>query len=311
MPGAALASLVRTGDVSPAGGRFVAFPAVTGVRSAARTALAFLGSVSGGPSGVFVAWPSAVVAAALEGGVDGAGNTFCGFRQVGGPPLVDFPDATRVWPVVVSFVAMTDAGGCASGATGSALYLTDGESPILVARTGDPAPIAGAVFAGFVGDVASAFVNGIPRVLFQARLRGARRGTGLFLWTGAGAAVETVALSGDPVPGTTGRLGRLDDVFLGDSEISEPVSMFRAAVRRAHERAGAFLYFPCCGNGPLVLDSSAVPTDQFGTGARFGRFRAFGAAAGTGVAALLATVHDGIAPASKTAVLRCTEVFDP
>ncbi len=148
--------------------------------------VAFLATVTGGTvtRGIFVDAGGTQTAIALTGdAAPGAGGTYSSF----GDPSINGSGETAFFAVV--------SGGSAS----AGMFIDSGGSQTAVALVGDLAPGAGGgTYAGF-GDHS---LNASGDLAFFASISGGTVSSGIFL--ASGGTHTTVALAGDPAPGTGG-----------------------------------------------------------------------------------------------------------
>ena len=192
-PGGSVAEVTRTGALSPAGGAFTSLR-VIGVGGAGT--VAFRGSVSSGPDGLFSWDGNALGRIAVVGDASPAGGAFTS----------------------LGLGTMNDAGVCAFGAdisSGPRAGIFRAVVSALttlrpVALEGDATPIGG-TFEAFATSLA---VNAGGEVAFRATLRGLDvPSAGVFV-AAAGGSLASVVAVGEPT--AVGKLVRLREIALAD-----------------------------------------------------------------------------------------------
>ncbi len=246
----ALFAVARTGDVAPSGGVYESFDGVSRINAAGD--VAFLATVSGGPSGIFRydAGAMTVVSVALVGDATLDGREICSFVA----PAVGL-GATGTAFQVDTKVSCIDA--LEPDLVG--VYRDTGVGIDRVALAGDATPIAGATYSGFLGDPD---LNASDQVLVRATITGAASGTGLFLFDPVGPTTTAIARTRDPAP-TGGSLRTITEPSLTDGARAG----FRANVAPDPDHEGIFLYDGV--DEAVVTRLSAVPVGIYLPGSRY------------------------------------------
>lgn len=243
-------AVVRTGDAAPGGGTYATFDGVSRIDAAGN--VAFLATVDGGPSGIFL-WDAGTMTVASIARVGDAtldGREICSFVA----PAVGL-GATRTAFQVVTKVACADA--LETELVG--VYRDTGLGIDRVALQGDATPIGGTTYANFLGDPD---LNESDQVLFRATITGSAKGTGLFLFDATGPTTTTLARTGEVAP-TGGFLRTITEPNL----TNEPRAGFRANVAPDPDHEGIFLYDGT--DEAVVTRLSPVPTGIFLPGSRY------------------------------------------
>jgi hypothetical protein len=278
---------IATG-VSPGGGNFEDFPAVSLVNALRQ--ISFVATVSGGPGGVFrydgVA--NTVSTVALVGGSAGGGRTFCEFSSVA---LGD--------SAATAFIGETQVDCLNNSETPvNGLFLEKGGTIRTVALEGGVTPIGGTTYSKLLEPPDA---NLLDRALFRSQVTGSVNVTGAFLSDPNGVVTDAVVTTGEIAPGAPGgTLSKLDIVRLANDD-----SVFlKATIKGAAAKAGIFRFDP---NGEaLLLRTDPPPTDLFGAGSVYRMFSRMQAAKDASSFVLVAKVKDTVAPKGKTGVFRCT-----
>ena len=234
-----------TGDAAPGGGSFDTFDGVARINASGD--VAFLATVSGFPTGVFV--------------YDGGTMTIASIARVG--------DATLDGREICSFVAPSvGLGGsltafqvgtkvsCANALEPElyGIYRDTGAGIDRVALQGDATPIGGNVYDDFLGDPD---LNEIDQVLFRATITGTLKSTGLFLFDAVGPTTITVVRTGDAAATVGGFLRTITEPNLTNGAQAG----FRANLGNTPAKEGIFLYDGV--DEAVVTKSSTVPTGLF------------------------------------------------
>ncbi len=234
-----------TGDPAPGGGSFDTFDGVARINAAGD--VAFLATVSGGPTGVFV--------------YDGGTMTIASIARVG--------DATLDGREICSFVAPSVGlgGSLTAFQVGTKVSCANALEPELygiyrdtglgidrVALQGDPTPILGNTYDDFLGDPD---MNETDQVLFRATITGTLKSTGLFLFDAAGPTTITVVRTGDAAAGVGGFLRTITEPNLTNGAQAG----FRANLGSSAAKEGIFLYDGV--DEAVVTRSSPVPVGIF------------------------------------------------
>ena len=247
--GGGLLSAARTGQASPAGGTFETFSDVSDVNDDGD--IAFIAQVSGGPSGVFVYDVSAnsVSAVATVGQATGGGKTFCSFVNValGGGGRA-------------AFQAVTETICAVSNDPTTSIFQRQLLGFAVVATEGGPSPIAGTTYAKLF-DIDS---NSNDDVGFRAKLGGAAPGTAVFLFDPSGPTTTTLVHTGDTAPVSGGSIKTI--AHIGGISNTNAVA-FRGKVTHGTAKQGVFVFDGS--DDAAVLNTSTVPTDQWGTTAAY------------------------------------------
>ena len=280
---------VATG-VSPGGGNFSDFPAVSLLNT--QRAIAFVATVNGGPNGVFLydGVANTVSTVVLAGGSAGGGRTFCSFTSVA---LADSPPGSAT----TAFIGETQVDCSDTLETPlTGVFVALGSNITSIAQEGDSTPIGGTTYASFLSPPD---VNGLDHVLFRAKVTGSLNATGAFLADPAGPTVTTVVTTGEVAPGG-GTIGKLDVARLA----SDDAVFLKATIKGAPAKAGIFRYAPS--GEALLLRTDPPPTDQFGPGSIYRMFSRLQIAVDGSRFVLVARVKDTVLPMAKTGVFRCT-----
>ncbi len=243
-------AVARTGDVAPGGGTYASFDGVARIDAAGD--VAFLARVDGGPSGVFL-WDAGTMTAASRVRVGDAtldGREICSFVA----PAVGRGATTTAFQVGTKVSCVDPFETELIG-----VYRDAGLGIERVALAGDPTPIAGATYAGFLGDPD---LNASDQVLFRATLAGAVGGTGLFLYDPVGPTLTALARTKDAAP-TGGTLRTITEPSLTDGARAG----FRANVAPDPDHEGIFLYDGV--DEAVVTRLSFVPVGVFPAGSRY------------------------------------------
>lgn len=280
--------VARTGDAAPGGGNYASFDGLARINAAGD--VAFLASVSGGASGIFL-WDAGTMTIASIARVGDAtldGREICSFvaPAVGlGATATAFQVGTKV---SCADVFETEIIG---------VYRATGLGIERVALAGDATPVAGTTYSGFLGDPDS---NASDQVLFRATLAGAASGTGLFLWDAAGPTTTVVARKGDAAP-TGGALKTITEPSLTDGSRAG----FRANVAPDADHEGIFLYDGV--DEAVVTRLSTVPTGVFLPGSKYQKiFEEIGVSrSGTWVTYSATVKQPPGSGGAKTGLFRC------
>jgi hypothetical protein len=236
----AMFAVALAGGAAPSGGFYATFDGVSRINAAGD--IAFLATVSGGASGIFVydAGTMTTSAAALVGDATLDGREICSFVE----PAVGLGATTTAFQVVTKV-------SCANALEPDlvGVYRTTGLGIGRVALTGDATPIGGTTYAGFLGDPD---LNASDEVLFRATITGTVRGTGLFLFDPVGPITTTVVRTGDSTP-VGGFLRTITEPSLTD----DARAGFRANIGKDADHEGIFLYDGV--DEAVVTRSSTVP----------------------------------------------------
>ncbi|MCC6847022.1 MAG: hypothetical protein IT294_00875 [Deltaproteobacteria bacterium] len=243
-------AVARLGDAAPGGGTYATFDGLARIDAAG--AVAFLATVAGGPSGVFLwdAGSMTTTSIARVGDATLDGREICSFVA----PAVGL-GATATAFQVGTKVSCADA----FEAELVGVYRDTGFGIDRVALAGDATPVPGTTYAGFLGDPD---LNASDQILFRATLTGAASGTGLFLFDPAGPATTTLARTGDAAP-TGGGLRTITEPSLTDGARAG----FRANVAPDPDHEGIFLYDGI--DEAVVTRLSAVPAGIFLPGSKY------------------------------------------
>jgi len=251
-PAGGLVKAAVTGDPSPAGGAFAAFPALSRVNAAGD--VAFTAQVGGGPNGVFLYDASAttVLTVALPSELALDGRQLCEYLDVG---------LGASGAVAVRALTKLD---CTSVVEAElvGIYLNTGLGFSRVVLEGDATPSPAATYAQFI---AAPDVNAADHVLFRARTVGVAGGTAIFLHDPLGATTVELVATGDVAPTTGGSLKGIAPAGVTDAD--------RAAVggraSRGLARTGIYLFDATPMDEKVVAVSDAAPTDAFGPNSRY------------------------------------------
>jgi len=221
----AMFAVALSGGAAPSGGFYDTFDGVSRINAAGD--IAFLATVSGGPSGIFVydAGTTTTSAAALVGDLTLDGREICSFVE----PAVGLGATSTAFQVVTKV-------SCADVLEPElvGVYRTTGLGIGRVALAGDPTPIGGTTYSNFLGDPD---LNATDQVLFRATFGGTVSGTGLFLFDPVGPTTITVARTGDSTP-VGGSLRTITEPSLTDGSRAG----FRANIANDPDHEGIFLY---------------------------------------------------------------------
>jgi hypothetical protein len=233
-----------TGDAAPSGGAYASFDGVARINAAGD--VAFLATVSGGPSGIFRydAGTMLVSAVALVGDATLDGREICAF----------IAPAVGLGATGTAFQAITKV-SCADAFEPDlvGIYRDTGLGIDRVALEGDATPVGGTTYNGFLGDPD---LNASDQVLFRATIVGTVRSTGLFLFDPVGPTTIKVARTGDSAP-TGGSLRTITEPSLTDGARAG----FRANIKSDPSHEGIFLYDGV--DEAVVLRTSTVPPGIF------------------------------------------------
>jgi hypothetical protein len=271
---------------SPNGGIFTQIAALSRLDAAGR--VAFLATVAGAPSGVFVYdSTSDALTTALEVAAPTAGG-----RQVCRFEALALGDSGAIAVTASSKVDCSDA----MEAPVSGIFLHDGMVTREVVLKGDASPLPGSTFSGFQ---AGLLVTSADEVVFRADVAGIVSVGGVFLSDLGIPATTRLLARGDPSPvgGVIGKLAGFD--VADDGEI-----FFRSTLAGSPQRFGVFA-FDDDGDEAVLVRSSAPPLDAFAAGAAFSNFSVPAVSRDGTQIALLARVRDLVAPRGKRGVLRC------
>ena len=232
------------GDAAPGGGVYESFDGVSRINAAGD--VAFLATVSGGPSGIFLydAGTTLVSSVARVGDATLDGREICAFIE----PAVGL-GATGTAFQAITMVSCVDV--FEDDRVG--IYRDTGLGIDRVALEGEPTPVGGTTYATFLGDPD---LNASDQVLFRATIIGAVKSTGVFLFDAAGPTTTTLARTGDAAP-PSGVLRTITEPSLTDGGPA-PAS---APTSKARPGAGIFLYDGV--DEAVVLNASPVPTDIY------------------------------------------------
>ena len=189
--GGPVVKVVLNTDGAPGGGTFTSGSSTT-LNYAyinRQGQVAFWGLTSTGTSGVFIGTAgSPPVEVAATGDTAPGGGTFSAFPLAGPAGFNDLGQ-------VIFFATVT-------GGTGGGFFAGTADGPVqAIALNGTAAP-AGGTYA-FTATSKDARTNARGDILFQAPLADGTAGSGLFLRHAGTGAIETVALEGQPAPGTS------------------------------------------------------------------------------------------------------------
>jgi hypothetical protein len=286
--GGPLAAVRRNGDAAPGGGTFVSFTELSTLNAVGD--LAFLATVSGGPSGAFRHQPgsSTTSAIALVGDATGDGRLFCGFTSV------ELGDSGHAVLHATTKLDCLDLGETAR----DGIYQQTGTGFLSVAQHGDATPVAGTTYTNFYGVPE---INASDVVGFRAKSVGITTETGLFDFDPSGPTSTRLIATGEIAPGAGGPLRMIARAHLTDAARQA----FRGRVRGGTLREGIFLVG---GSGePVVLANDQVPNDVFGAGATYRRIDEDFDVDRTGTKVVFSgKVRDTVAPHSATAIFRCS-----
>jgi hypothetical protein len=242
-----------TGDPAPGGGSFDTFDGVARINASGD--VAFLATVSGGPTGVFV--------------YDGGTMTIASIARVGDPTLDAREICSFVAPSVglggslTAFQVGTKA-SCANALETElyGIYRDTGAGIGRVALQGDATPIGGNTYDDFLGDPD---LNETDQVLFRASITGTLKSTGLFLFDAGGPTTITVVRTGDAAATVGGFLRTITEPNLTNGAQAG----FRANLGNTAAKEGIFLYDGV--DEAVVTKSSAVPVGIFLPGSSYAK----------------------------------------
>ena len=253
--GGSLVKAAVTADVSPGGGVFVDFPAVSRVDAAGN--IAFEATVSGGPNGIFLydVALNTVTAVALVGDPTGDGRLFCSFGQFSGTGAT---------------FGLSDVGHAVFGASTETLCLgapetigiwqDNGVTFTPVAEVGGTTPVAGTTYSQFLP---APDANATDQVVFRARYTGVVGGTGIFGYDPVGPTSSLFAATGSGAPVVGGSFSLVAPGGISDSGRAG----IGGTMKHGVAKSGIFLFDGT--DEPVVADSDLVPTDLFGTGSTY------------------------------------------
>jgi hypothetical protein len=241
--GAAFA-VALTGAAAPGGGVYATFDGVARINAAGD--VAFLATVTGGASGIFVydAGTTTIASIARVGDATLDGREICAFVA----PAVGLGGARTAFQVITK-VACADP--FETELVG--VYRDTGLGIDRVALQGDATPVGGTTYSSFLGDPD---LNAADQVLFRATIGGTVGGTGLFLFDPVGSATTTLVRTGDSAP-SGGAFRTITEPNLTD----DGRAGFRANVKNHPSHEGIFLYDAV--DEAVVVRTSAVPVGEF------------------------------------------------
>ena len=246
----AMVAVARAGDAAPGGGTFDGFDGVSRINPAGD--VAFLATVSGGPSGIFLYSAGVVTSIARVGDVALDGREICGFiaPAVGlGATVMAYQTSTKVSCADTGEVALTG------------IYRSTGLGSDRVALQNDATPVGTTTYKNFYGDPDG---NAADQVLFRASFTGTTAGSGLFLFDAGGPTTTALAKTGDFAPGG-GALRTITEPNLTDLSRAG----FRANVKNSTSHEGIFLFDGA--DESVVLRTDPVPADIFAPGSRYAK----------------------------------------
>jgi len=295
-PAGSLSKAAVTGDSSPAGGVFEAFPAQSRVNAAGD--IAFTARVAGGTNGLFLhdASTATVATVALAGDSALDGRTLCEFLDVG---------LGASGAVAVRVLTKAD---CADAIEPElvGVYLDTGAGFAKVALEGDAAPSALENYAHFIG---APDVNVSNKVLFRAHTAGVGGGTAIFLHDPAGSTTGELVATGDAAPVTSGSLKMVAPAGVSDSDRA----VVGGRMSGGNAKTGIFVFDTAGSDEKVVATSDPAPTDVFGPNSIYLKINPGNRKNNEGIGsdrsgtwvAYTAKIKDTLGALTKTAVLRC------
>jgi len=289
--GSGLQTVVRSGDASPAGGFFEAFPRLAGCTSSAD--MVFVGTVEGGADGLFV-W---------DAGADAVSPLYVVGDSAGGGRLLCEFGAASASDGGVAFRALTKTDCAAAETPVEGVFVSTGGTLTTIALEGDATPVAGGTtYRAFLKDDVPQ-VNAAGEVSFGAQTTGTVAVQAIFHYVPTPLPITAVtARQFDPAPGTGGGILRR---FYSQRLADTGATFVKASFRATPAKQGVLLY-----DGTpeaALLKSDPVPTDAFGPGATYRGLKGSGMGISRDGAwlAITALVKDTVRPKRKRAVLRC------
>jgi hypothetical protein len=283
--GGAIEGAALSTQASPGGGFFSDFVDASAVNSTRK--IAFVATVSGGPSGVFLhdGIADTTTTIALAGDSIGGGRFLCDFRSVGlGSADAAFIGETKLDCNDVAEIALLG------------VFFWNGSTVSTIALQGDTAPVAGTAYSDFE---ASPEMNAANHVVFRAELTGSVFVTAEILFDPSGPTTTAPVTTGQAAPNTSGAIGRLDRQKITDGD----AIFVKANIKAGAAKNGIFAFD--ASPDIVALSTDTPPTDQFGVGARYSKFTTIGVSRSGNQVVSVVRVKDTVTPRSKAGVVRC------